>query len=1136
MNYFKNLFDINDPHQSKIGVFGLADELKSVYISNLYGNGRNTIVVTSNMYIANKLYQSLSSVNDNVLLYPMDEFVTSEAVAISPEFKNERIDTLHKLATEDKKYIVITPLMGYLRFNVTPECFVNSVVKVSVGEEVTIDSLKEKFVSLGYTRNTAVSASGEFALRGHVLDVFPISEKTPIRIEFWGDEVESIRSFSLDTQLSIENVDSVEIIPYLEFIVTDKEIEVGTKALGSHEYEYRDNDIENILIRNNLNKYHKYMPLFKETSNLLEFGNEPNLVIYNYTDVESHNENLVSEVFEYHQSLIENKRSFIGLEYMNTYQELYQAGTVYMSDFAATSNIKFDRITDYKSKDVDQFYNDYDALNSYIKQKLEDEYQVFLSLNTQKQLNNLSDVIKHNYVIINEGSKVHSGCVNAFVGDFVEGFDYMDEKITLITTKEILGTQKTKKTYKNKYKFTEKITNVNQLHPGDYVVHTHHGIGMYVGMKTIETKKDREVIKKDVLHIEYKGKDNLYLPMDQIKLIQKYSSYASTRPKMHKLGGSEWETTKRRIKAKVNDLADWLLDLQARREATPGFNYSPDTAMQTAFEGEFEYTETPDQLRVIGEIKKDMEKAHPMDRLVCGDVGFGKTEVALRAAFKAIQDDKQVAYLCPTTVLSRQHYETTVKRFENYPFNIALLNRFTTPKEVKRIIAKIKMGGVDMLIGTHRLLSKDIIFKDLGLLIVDEEQRFGVEHKEKLKQLKVSVDVVTLTATPIPRTLQMSMVGIRSLSLLETPPQNRYPIQTYVIEENNQVIKEAIEREVARGGQVFILHNRVSDIVTKTNRIRKLVKGIDVEFAHGQMSKGELTEKMNSFIDGEFSVLVSTTIIETGIDIPNANTLIILDADKFGLSQLYQLRGRVGRSNKVAYAYLMFQPKKVLSTIAQKRLRVIKDFTELGSGFKIAMRDLSIRGAGDILGGEQAGFIETVGIELYTKMLEDAIKVKKGTKKPDAIEETIKSMANVSTHIPTNYILDDQIRIQVHKQIRNIKSVEDLERLKAQLSDKYGKIPDEVINYIDKNLFDYYANKLGIKKVVEKRNYVTLEIPRDMSQKIDGARFLECATKTSRFIRFTNSKGEVHIIIDTVRESDFIEVTNRFLTSYFSRR
>jgi transcription-repair coupling factor (superfamily II helicase) len=439
-----------------------------------------------------------------------------------------------------------------------------------------------------------------------------------------------------------------------------------------------------------------------------------------------------------------------------------------------------------------------------------------------------------------------------------------------------------------------------------------------------------------------------------------------------------------------------------------------------------------------------------------------------------------------------------------------------------------------MLIGTHRLLSKDVIFKELGLLIIDEEQRFGVEHKEKLKHLKANIDVLTLSATPIPRTLQMSMVGIRSLSLLETPPQNRYPIQTYVIEEHNQVIKEAIEREVARGGQVFVLHNRVSDIVTKTNKIRKLVKGVSVEFAHGQMSKTELNEKMQAFIEGEFNVLVSTTIIETGIDIPNANTLIILDADKFGLSQLYQLRGRVGRSNKVAYAYLMFQPKKVLTTIARKRLGVIKDFTELGSGFKIAMRDLSIRGAGDILGGEQAGFIETVGIELYTKMLEDTIKVKKGMKSESEIDQSLRSMANVSTHIPTNYILDDEIRIQVHKEIRGIKSVEDLDALKSSLKDKYGKIPNEVIEYINKNLFDFYANKIGIKKVVEKRNYTTLEISKESSRNIEGEKFLKCATATSRFIRFLKVRDEVHIVIDTVKDGNFIEVSNRFLTSYFN--
>ncbi len=1132
MKFFKELFNAIDPHQSKIGVFGLVDELKSMYISSI-DSDKTKIVVTTNMFIANRVFQSLSTNNSNVLLYPMDEFVTSEAVAISPEFRNERIDTMYQLAKSDEPKIVVMPLMGLLRFNVSKNHFLNALIKLEVGSEISIESLSQKLVALGYTRNAQVSRTGEFALRGHVLDVFPISSANPKRIEFWGDDIESIREFDLNTQLTIKEVNECEVTPNTEMIVDEEMLSKGVSLLQEKSYQYLDEDVENIQIRNNLSKYHKYLPLFTEVTSIIDYATDARVIYYNYSDVDSHAINLAKEVFEYHQSLVENEASYKGLDYMLDYTTIVAKKEFFISDFMVANDRRFDKILDFKSSDVDQFYGDYDALNKYINRKLESGYKVFTSLANTKQLNDMSDICECSYQIVRSTDKGALNCLNAFVGDFSEGFDFYTSKVTLITPREILGARKTRKNYKNKFKFTEKITNVNQLHPGDYVVHVNHGIGMYIGLKTLETKKEKDIVKKDVLHIEYKGKDSLYLPMDQIKLIQKYSSYSSSKPKLHKLGGAEWEKTKRRIKQKVNDLADWLLDLQARRESTPGFAFEVDNEEQIVFENDFEYTETPDQIRVVDEIKKDMERSYPMDRLVCGDVGFGKTEVALRAAFKAVQNDKQVAYLCPTTVLSSQHYETTIKRFENYPINVALLNRFTTPKEVKRIVEKIKMGGVDMLIGTHRLLSKDVIFNDLGLLIIDEEQRFGVEHKEKLKHIKANIDVLTLSATPIPRTLQMSMIGIRSLSLLETPPQDRYPIQTYVIEEHEQVIKEAIEREVARGGQVFILHNRVSDIVTKTNKIRKLVKGVSVEYAHGQMSKRELSDKMHDFIEGEFDVLVSTTIIETGIDIPNANTLIILDADKFGLSQLYQLRGRVGRSNKVAYAYLMFQQKKVLTTIAQKRLRVIKDFTELGSGFKIAMRDLSIRGAGDILGGEQAGFIETVGIELYTKMLEDTIKVKKGLKKE--VEETpLRSMANISTHIPKSYILDDEIRIKVHKEVRDIKSIDDLEALKANLTDKYGKIPHEVNEYIEKNLFDYYASVIGIKKVVEKRNYTTLEIDRLSSTKIDGEKFLRCATETSRFIRFLKQREEVHVVIDTVRDGNFIEVTNRFLTKYFN--
>jgi len=1133
MKYFNTIFNTIAPHQIKIGVFGLVDELKSIYIAS-QSQERTQFVVTTNMFHANRVFQSLSANNDNVLLYPMDEFVTSEAVAISPEFKNERIDTLHALATSNESKIVVMPLMGFLRFNVSKEQYLNALINIKVGDETAIDELSMKLVALGYSRNAQVSRTGEFALRGHVLDVYPIGASHPVRFEFWGDEVESIRSFDLGSQLTVKTIDQAEITPYTELIVNEDDLQTGVTKLQSFNYSLMGEEVENILIRNNLGKYHKYLPFFTKASPITDYCEDYSVVLYNYSDIDAQVLNLAGEVLDYHQALVEAGRSFVGLNYMFDFNEINKPSEILISDFKVANDRTFDQLIEFKTSDVDQFYGDYEELNKMIKRKVDQGTTILMSLSNTKQLNQMADILNVSYKIIRDTKEASSGCVNAFVGEFSEGFEFYDQKLLLITPKEILGTKRTKKTYKNKFKFTEKITNVNQLHPGDYVVHVHHGIGMYVGLKTLETKKERQMIKKDVLHIEYKGKDNLYLPMDQIKLIQKYSSYTTAKPKLHKLGGSEWETTKRRIKAKVNDLADWLLDLQARRESTPGFRFDQDNEEQLLFENDFPYTETADQIRVVDEIKMDMEKSFPMDRLVCGDVGFGKTEVALRAAFKAIQSDKQVAYLCPTTVLSSQHYETTIKRFENYPINVALLNRFTTPKEVKRIIEKIKMGGIDMLIGTHRLLSKDVVFKDLGLLIVDEEQRFGVEHKEKLKHMKANIDVLTLSATPIPRTLQMSMIGIRSLSLLETPPQNRYPIQTYVIEEHEQVIKEAIEREVARGGQVFILHNRVSDIVTKTNKIRKLVKGVSVEFAHGQMSKTELTDKMQAFIGGEFDVLVSTTIIETGIDIPNANTLIILDADKFGLSQLYQLRGRVGRSNKVAYAYLMFQQKKVLSTIAQKRLRVIKDFTELGSGFKIAMRDLSIRGAGDILGGEQAGFIETVGIELYTKMLEDTIKVKKGLKSESEVDSSLKSMANVSTHIPTTYILDDEIRIQVHKEIRNIKSVEDLEKLKTDLTDKYGKIPKEVSEYIEKNLFDYYASKIGIKKVVEKRNYTTLELDRDASKNIDGVKFMQCATETSRFIRFIKQKEETHIVIDTVRDGNFIEVSNRFLTKYFN--
>ena len=689
----------------------------------------------------------------------------------------------------------------------------------------------------------------------------------------------------------------------------------------------------------------------------------------------------------------------------------------------------------------------------------------------------------------------------------------MYEDKVVLTSKELFSYQSVRKKYKTRFKYASKIKDLNKLEVGDYVVHAVNGIGIYNGIKTLNHGN----LIKDYIEVVYAGNDKLYIPVEKIDLISKYSGNEGVMPKINKLGGSDWNKIKARVKSKIHDIADKLLKLYAEREIREGYAFSKDTELQKQFDASFEYTETKDQLLAIEQIKNDMESKQPMDRLLCGDVGYGKTEVAFRAVFKAIMDSKQVLYLCPTTILSNQQYQNALVRFKDFPVNIGLLNRFTSPKEKKRVLSELENGTIDFVIGTHRLLSNDIKPKDLGLLIIDEEQRFGVTHKEKIKEYKSNVDVLTLTATPIPRTLQMSMIGIRSLSLIETPPVDRYPVQTYVIEENKQIIKDAIYKEMSRNGQVFLLYNHVDSIERKVSEIQNLVPEARIIFAHGRLTKEELEDRMIAFINHEYDILICTTIIETGIDIPNANTLIILDADHFGLSQLYQIRGRVGRSNKIAYAYLMYSPSKMLNEVAIKRLNAIKDFTELGSGFSIATRDLSIRGAGDILGSEQAGFIDTVGIDLYLKMLQDEISRLKGITPKEEIIQNEKPLLNVSTHISNNYTDDDQLKISIHKEINTIDSLDKLKEVQLDLEDRFGKLDEDVIIYMYQEWFEKMAKELEIEKVNYTKNSLELVVSEESTTKIDGEKLFVDAFHITPMFRFKMLSNQLIIILDTVK-------------------
>ena len=726
------------------------------------------------------------------------------------------------------------------------------------------------------------------------------------------------------------------------------------------------------------------------------------------------------------------------------------------------------------------------------------------------QVKNFVKELNCSYVITDE-EHLEKGHVNIVLKQMNKGFMYQD--IVALTDKELFNYQSIRKKYKTKFKYASKIKDIKKLEVGDYVVHAVNGIGVYNGIKTLNHGE----LVKDYIEVIYAGSDKLYIPVEKIDLISKYSGNEGVSPKINKLGGSDWNKIKARVKSKIRDIADKLLKLYAEREMREGFSFSEDTELQKQFDNSFEYTETKDQLLAIEQIKQDMESKNPMDRLLCGDVGYGKTEVAFRAVFKAVMDSKQVLYLCPTTILSNQQYQNALERFRDFPINIGLLNRFTTSKEKKKIIDGLENGTIDFVIGTHRLLSNDIKPKDLGLLIIDEEQRFGVTHKEKIKEYKSNVDVLTLTATPIPRTLQMSMVGIRSLSLIETPPVDRYPVQTYVIEENKQIIKDAIYKELSRNGQVFLLYNSVENIERKVYEIQNLVPEARIVYAHGRLTKEELEDRMQAFIDHEYDILICTTIIETGIDIPNANTLIILDADRFGLSQLYQIRGRVGRSNKIAYAYLMYSPSKMLNDIAVKRLNAIKDFTELGSGFSIATRDLSIRGAGDILGSEQAGFIDTVGIDLYLKMLQDEIDRLKGITPKEEVIQNEKPLLDVSTHISDNYTEDDNLKISIHKQINTIDSLEKLKEVQSDLEDRFGKLDETIIIYMYQEWFEKIAKSLEIEKVNHTRNYLELVFSKEMTSKIDGEKLFMDAFHITSMFRFKMLNDRLIIILDTIK-------------------
>ena len=1080
MSFFDNIFDVGSM-SSDYSIIGLNKEMSSLYIYDSFIKyNKGILVVASELYEANLLFEYLSKYTDKVLFFPMDDFLTSEAISVSPEFKAERIDTLNKLINDDK-YIVVTNLMGYLRYLPLPSLWKDSNVNISVNCDYDRDSLLNKLYNMGYIRNVLVNETGNIGVRGYVIDIFPIMEENPVRIEFWGDTVTSIKYFDVDTQRSISEIDNICIYPFTEFLLNDYSIDF----INSQKY---------------LANYGSVASIYDYINDGICFFSDYNLILNSYST-------LVDTIMDYDA----NYSADIKTNYMNSFTDIVIKHSVYIMNFDNVVN-KSVKSLKFSINNIENYDNNYEKLKSDLLNYVKNNKTVIICVLDKNMASRISDYLEIDDIIYTDECNIINGKINLIIKSIPRGFIYGN--YIVISDVDIFSLGNNVKKYKSKFKTGTRTSNILDINKGDFVVHEMFGIGIYDGLVTIP----KNGMKKDYLKIIYADDDILYIPVENIDRISKFSGKDGVGVKLNSLSNDNWQKKKGKVKAKLESIADDLLKVSADRELKVGFAFKKDDENQKMFDSGFVYTETPDQIKAINDIKREMESSKPMDMLLCGDVGYGKTEVAFRAMFKAVDSGKQVAYLCPTTILSNQQYTSCIERFKDFPVRIELLNRFVDKSRQKKIIDDLEKGLVDIVFGTHRLLSNDVKYKDLGLLVVDEEQRFGVTHKEKIKQYKSTVDVLTLSATPIPRTLQMSMSGVRSLSLIETAPQERYPIQTYVLEENNLVIKDAIYKELSRNGQTFILYNNVNNIETKVNEFRSLVPEAKIDYAHGQMNKVTLENKMNNFINNKFNVLVCTTIIETGIDIPNVNTLIILDADRFGLSQLYQIRGRIGRSNKIGYAYLMYGKNKFLTDTAIKRLDVIREFTELGSGFKIAMRDLSIRGAGDILGREQSGFIDSIGIELYLKMLNEAVRKSKGEK---IIEEDTKKndkpLIEVSTHISDSYISDVELKILIHKKINEVRDETTLNDIRDELSDRFGKISEEMEIYMYEEWFEKIAKSLGINKVVTMKNNIDIELPCELSSKIDGERLFNDAYSISKMFRFLYKDSSIHIILDTIK-------------------
>lgn len=1091
--------------RSEIVYTGLSGSQKSLYIAALYNTLRNSpeappLLITYSMSEAQRLFNDLQGMlHDPVHLYPANELDPHEEVLINLEVAHKRLSGIEMIL--ERSGLVIAPVQALCERIIPKGAYIAKRRRITLDSEIHLDTLSADLVALGYERCDRVDGPGQFSIRGGIIDVYPPTAESGYRLELFDTEIESIRTFDLVDQRSINDVDEIVISPAREFLIyedqldsvvdaIDKVLQRQVKRLQTLEAteqaellrERTAAHLEKIMEGMVFPGIEQYKPFFyQELATLLDYVPSQAVVLVDEPArvrerVTAH----LADFSERHAMNLEKGRtlpleSSLFASWDAIYERLHHGKTLHFSGLAKrVAGMNPTAVISVDAKTPESFFGHFDRLVEGLKRWQKDNYRVCLVLSSEERSERIVEGLREEGVeaqfLPKLNGELRQQQLIVTTGHLTTGCELTRERLIVLTDAEVFGRKPRRRRPRRapKQDNTVRLESFTDLNVNDYVVHVNHGIGKYVGMETLTIGGG----KKDYMVVQYAGDDKLYVPTDQVNLLQKYIGLEDSPPKLYKLGGSEWTRVKKRVKESVKEIADGLLKLYAEREAVAGYRFSPDSAWQREFEDAFPYDETDDQLRAIEEVKRDMERGRPMDRLLCGDVGYGKTEVAIRATFKSVVDGKQVVVLVPTTILAQQHGRTFEERFSGFPIKIRILSRFQSKAEQSEILRGVADGSVDIVIGTHRLLSKDVKFHDLGLVVVDEEQRFGVVQKERLKELRKNVDVLTLTATPIPRTLHMGLVGVRDMSIIETPPEDRYPIRTYVTEYDDDMIREAILRELGRQGQVYFVYNRVQNIEAMYSHLQEIVPEARIAVAHGQMNEDQLERAMLDFIDGEVDVLLCSTIIETGMDIANVNTLIVYDADHLGLAQLYQLRGRVGRSNRIAYAYFTYRRDRVLSEQAEKRLHALKEFTELGSGFKIAMRDLEIRGAGNILGPEQHGFIASVGFEMYRKLLEEALQERKGEVQPEPAEPVIE--LNVEAYIPDSYIADSRQKVEMYKRVAAITALEDVVSLTEEMRDRFGELPDAARNLLAIAQLKEEARVVGIGQITEERDGIAL--------------------------------------------------------------